>query len=58
MVKQLKKVVYALNEHRLKKNIQAHESRGWKQGSAIKEHGYGVGVLMVWGKEMPIQKSN
>lgn len=53
MARQLRKIVYAMNEHGLNKNIQAHESRGWVKASEIKEHGYGVGVLMVWGKENP-----
>jgi len=44
--KTLKKLVYALNEKKLSENIQAHEKRGWRLISAIKEHGYGVGCLM------------
>jgi hypothetical protein len=42
----LRKVVYAMNEHKLNKNIEAHEERGWKQASEVREHGYGFGVLM------------
>jgi hypothetical protein len=56
MAKQLKKVVYALTEHKLKKNIKAHEERGWVQASDLKEHGYGNGVLMTWGQESPLER--
>ncbi|WP_338749844.1 hypothetical protein [Bacillus sp. FJAT-52991] len=42
----LRKLVYALNEHKLDQNIEAHESRGWKRASEVKKHGYGVAVLM------------
>lgn len=49
--KQLKKVVYALTEPILSKNITAHEERGWEQASPIKEYGYGFGVLMEWKEE-------
>ncbi|WP_203363057.1 hypothetical protein [Bacillus sp. REN10] len=42
----LKKLVYALSEHKLGQNIKKHEQRGWKRASEIKEHGYGVAVLM------------
>lgn len=45
--RQLKKVVYAINEHNLKKLIKDHEERGWSVGSDVKEHGYGVGCLMI-----------
>jgi hypothetical protein len=46
--KQLKKLVFALTEQRLIKNINEHEKRGWSQASEIKEHGYGFGCLMKW----------
>jgi hypothetical protein len=49
--KQLKKVAYALTESTLKKVIEAHEDRGWTKASEIKEHGYGVGCLMIWKNE-------
>lgn len=45
--RQLKKVVYGLNESSIKKVIKSHEDRGWKQASEIKEYGYGLGCLMV-----------
>jgi hypothetical protein len=50
--KQLKKIAYALTEDKLRKVIVVHEGRGWTQASEIKEHGYGVGCLMIW----PIKK--
>jgi hypothetical protein len=49
--KDLKKVVYAINETNLKKVVADHEERGWKQASEIKEYGYGLGCLMVWDKQ-------
>jgi hypothetical protein len=49
--RQLKKVVYAINEHNLIKNIKDHEKRGWSIASEIKEHGYGLGCLMTWAKK-------
>ncbi len=49
--KTLRKVVYALTEIGLNKNIVAHEERGWKQASEVKEYQYGIGVLM----EFPIK---
>jgi hypothetical protein len=55
--KTLRKVVYALNEHKLHKNIIAHEERGWKQASEIKEYRYGLGILMEFpqrGKEVSV----
>lgn len=56
MPRQLKKIVYALNEHKLNKNIAAHETRGWVTASEIKEYGYGVAVLMIWGQESPMER--
>lgn len=44
--KQLKKVVYALNENNLNKVIAAHEARGWQIKSEVKEYRNGVAVLM------------
>jgi hypothetical protein len=49
--RQLKKVVYALTDKKLRKVIEAHEGRGWSQASEIKEHGYGYGCLMIWIKQ-------
>lgn len=46
--KQLKKIAYALNESTLTKVIEDHEKRGWTRASEVKEHGYGVGCLMIW----------
>lgn len=46
--KQLKKVVYAINEVNLNKIVADHEGRGWIRASENKEHGYGLGCLMVW----------
>jgi hypothetical protein len=48
--KQLKKVVYAINDSNLEKVIKDHESHGWARASENKEYGYGLGCLMVWGK--------
>jgi hypothetical protein len=48
--RQLKKIVYALTENKLLKLIEIHEGRGWSKASEIKEHGYGVGCLMIWAK--------
>jgi hypothetical protein len=48
--RQLKKIVYALTENKLLKLIETHEGRGWAQASEIKEHGYGLGCLMIWAK--------
>jgi hypothetical protein len=28
--------------------IKVHENRGWKKASEIKEHGYGIGCLMIF----------
>ncbi|WML38681.1 hypothetical protein RCG19_15950 [Neobacillus sp. OS1-2] len=49
--KQLKKVVYSMTESTLLKLIEVHESRGWIKEGDVKKHGYGLGCLMVWGKE-------
>ncbi|WP_163102271.1 hypothetical protein [Peribacillus alkalitolerans] len=46
--KVLKKVVYAMSPSGLQKNIFAHEERGWKKASPIKEYGYGLGCLMIF----------
>ena len=48
--KQLKKVVYGINEHNLRKLISEHEARGWSQCSEIKKYGYGYGCLMKYNK--------
>jgi hypothetical protein len=48
--RKLKKIVYAINDHNLKKVVEDHESRGWQKASEFKEYGYGLGCLMVWGK--------
>lgn len=48
--RQLKKIVYAINDVKLKKVVSDHESRGWTKASEIKEYGYGLGCLMVWDK--------
>jgi hypothetical protein len=53
--KQLRKIVYALNEHKLNRIIQAHQDRGWVTASEVKDYGYGLGVLMVWGQESPLE---
>lgn len=49
--RQLKKIAYALTEGKLKSVIKAHEERGWVQASEVKNHGYGLGCLLVWGPE-------
>lgn len=46
--RQLKKVVYGLNDHNINKVIEAHEGRGWEKGSEVKEYGYGLGCLMIF----------
>jgi hypothetical protein len=48
--RQLKKVVYAISDHNLKKVVSDHEARGWARASEYKEYGYGLGCLMVWNK--------
>jgi hypothetical protein len=48
--KQLKKIVFSMTESNLKRIIKSHEDRGWAKGSEIKEHGYGLGCLMIWAK--------
>lgn len=45
--KQLRKIVYALTPSRLEELIESHEDRGWILASEIKEHGYGLGCLMI-----------
>lgn len=49
--KQLKKVVYSMTVSALEKLIKVHEDRGWTKVGEVKEHGYGVGCLMIWTKE-------
>ncbi len=46
--KPLKKLVYSLTESKIEQVIAAHEERGWKRGSDIKPHGYGLGCLMTF----------
>jgi hypothetical protein len=48
--KQLKKIVYSMTENTLSKLIEVHEGRGWTKAGEIKQHGYGVGCLMIWKK--------
>ncbi|MBO0959551.1 hypothetical protein J1P26_07365 [Neobacillus sp. MM2021_6] len=48
--RQLKKVVYAINENNLKKVVSDHENRGWAIASDAREYGYGWGCLMKWNK--------
>lgn len=45
--RQLKKVVYGMNETTLNKVVKSHEDRGWVRASEIKEYGYGLGILMI-----------
>lgn len=45
---QLKKVVYALTESNVKRLIEWHEIRGWRQASKIQPHGNGYGCLMTF----------
>ncbi|MCI1592472.1 hypothetical protein [Heyndrickxia oleronia] len=47
-MKPLKKIAFAMTERNLEKVIKAHEDRGWKRASEIKEHGYGVGCLLIF----------
>jgi predicted unusual protein kinase regulating ubiquinone biosynthesis (AarF/ABC1/UbiB family) len=49
--RQLKKVVYAINDHNLKKVVKDHEERGWARASEDKEYGYGLGCLMIWNRQ-------
>jgi hypothetical protein len=49
--KELKKIVYALTEDRLKSLITDHEDRGWTQASEVKPYNRGLGCLMVWEKQ-------
>lgn len=46
--RQLRKIAYALNESTLSKVVEDHEKRGWTKASEVKEHGYGVGILMIF----------
>lgn len=48
--KELKKIVFALTEERLKPLIIDHEKRGWTQASEIKPYNLGLGCQMVWEK--------
>lgn len=48
--RQLKKVVFAMSEEKLKKLIINHEVRGWKTAGDVKKYGYGLGCQMVWDK--------
>lgn len=48
--KELKKIVYAINEGNLKKVVADHEARGWQRASENKKHGNGLGCLMIWDK--------
>ncbi|KQL17658.1 hypothetical protein AN957_02870 [Cytobacillus solani] len=52
--RQLKKIAYALTEWKLKSVVEAHEERGWVQASEFKKHGYGLGCLMIWGKDREV----
>jgi hypothetical protein len=54
--KQLKKIVFSMTESNLKRLIKSHEDRGWSKASEIKEHGYGVGCLMIWPMEGTLDK--
>jgi hypothetical protein len=49
--RQLRKVVYSLTISTLEKLIKVHEGRGWTKVGEVKEHGYGVGCLMIWNKD-------
>lgn len=44
--KELKKIVFALTEDRLKPLVTKHEDRGWVRVSEIKPYNGGVGCLM------------
>jgi hypothetical protein len=46
--RELKKVVYALDEHTINKIIKDHEDRGWVKSSEVKEYIYGLGCLMIY----------
>jgi hypothetical protein len=46
--RQLKKIVYALDNHTINKIIVDHENRGWTKASEIKEYVYGLGCLMTY----------
>jgi hypothetical protein len=49
--KQLKKIVYALDDKKLNKVVEAHEGRGWSRASENKEYNYGLGCLVIWDKQ-------
>jgi hypothetical protein len=46
--RQLKKIVYALDDHKINKLIEDHENRGWAKASEVKEYNYGLGCLMIY----------
>jgi hypothetical protein len=46
--RQLKKIVYALNDNTINKIIKDHEDRGWKKASEVKDYIYGLGCLMIY----------
>jgi hypothetical protein len=46
--RQLKKIVYALDDHTINRLIKDHEDRGWIRGSEVKEYRYGLGCLMIF----------
>ncbi|MBS4188686.1 hypothetical protein KHA94_00430 [Bacillus sp. FJAT-49705] len=46
--RQLKKIVTGLNETTLNRVVKSHENRGWVRASEVKEHGYGLGILMIF----------
>ncbi|WP_156341112.1 hypothetical protein [Cytobacillus solani] len=43
-----------MTEWKLKSVVEAHEERGWVQASEFKKHGYGLGCLMIWGKDREV----
>ncbi len=47
----LKKIVFGMTENTIGKVIADHEDRGWRQSTAIKKHGYGLGCQMIWQKK-------
>lgn len=49
--RELKKVVYAINDNNLKKVVADHEARGWMVASEVREYGYGWGCLMKWNRQ-------
>lgn len=50
-MRELRKVVFAMSDVNLRKNIENHENRGWKVASEVKKHGYGLGCLMTYGRK-------